>query len=246
MSQPPGPEGPYEQQPGQGGYGPPPGYQQQGPMGYPGQQPGQPGQQPGYPGQPEQPGQQPGQYPQQGQYSQQPPGQYPQPGQYPPGYDPYSGQQPQKKSPLPWILGGVGALVVIGGVVAVLLMTLGGGGGSPEQVADDFVTAMNDRDVDALLELGCDDNSTREEGQAALDKLDLANQPGMPPEAQQIQVRFERGAVTESGDTANAEVAIKLENVPEQLAPMMPDMNGDLEMKDDGGWCVSDFGASPS
>lgn len=236
MSQPHGPEGPYQQQPGQGGYGPPPGYPQQGQPGYP----GQPGPQPGQPGQP-------GQYPQQGP----PPGQYgqqgPPPGQYPPGYDPFGGQQPQKKSPLPWILGGVGALVVIGGVVVVLLMTLGGGGGSPEQVADDFVTAMNDRDVDALLELGCDDNSSREEGQAALDKLDLANQPGMPPEAQQIQVRFERGAVTESGDTANAEVAIKLENVPEQLASMMPTgMSGDLEMKDDGGWCVSDFGASPS
>ncbi|MDP8927759.1 MAG: hypothetical protein M3O70_04060, partial [Actinomycetota bacterium] len=209
MSQPPGPEGPYQQQPGQGGYGPPPGYPQPGQQGYPGQQPGQPGPMPGQqPGQPAQPGQ-PGQYPHQGP----PPGQYgqqqgPPPGQYPPGYDPFGDQQQPKKSPLPWLLGGGAAIVVIGAVVVVLLMTLGGGG-SPEQVADDFVTAMNDRDVDALLELGCDDDSTQEEGQAALDKLDLSKQPGMPPEAQQIEVRFERGAVTESGDTANATIAIK-------------------------------------
>lgn len=137
MSQPPGPEGPYQQQPGQGGYGPPQGYPQQGPMGYPGQ-----------------PGQQPGQYPQQGP----PPGQYPppgQPGQYPPGYDPFGGQQPKKKSPLPWILGGVAALVVIAGAAALFVSLLGSNTGTAEGTAEAFVVAFNDRDRDEITDLVC-------------------------------------------------------------------------------------------
>jgi hypothetical protein len=128
VTYPPQQPGPYGQQPQQpppsggyyvppgAGYPPPPGYQQ------PGQQPGyppsgqqQPGQQSGYPppGQ-QQPGQQPG-YPPSPGY-QQPgfppgPGSYPQGGPGQPGYP--GGQPPRKGGPLPWILGAVGALVVV-------------------------------------------------------------------------------------------------------------------------------------
>jgi hypothetical protein len=92
----PGPYGP-QQPPTGGNYVPPGG-------GYP---------PPGYPA----PGPQQG-YPQQGYPQQPPPGYagYQQPG-YPqggPGYPGYPGGQPPKKSsPAPWILGGVGALVLV-------------------------------------------------------------------------------------------------------------------------------------
>jgi hypothetical protein len=69
-------------------------------------------------------------YPQQPGYGQQygPPQQFPgQPGAYgpPPGQ---WGPPPKKKSPLPWILGGVGALVVVIAVVVGLVFALGGSG----------------------------------------------------------------------------------------------------------------------
>lgn len=136
MTQPPGPQGPYQQYPQDpnqqpGGFGPPPGAQQ------------------------------PGGYPQQPGYQQPPPG-YQQPQQsYQQGY----GEAPQKKSKLPWILGGVGALIVIGG--AVLLIVLlggddggGGGGGegkgnTPEATANAFASAFNDRNADAVEALLC-------------------------------------------------------------------------------------------
>jgi hypothetical protein len=89
----PGPYGP-QQPPTGGSYVPPGG-------GYPGYQ------QPGYPAPGNPPGSPPGYPPQQG-YQQ--PG-YPQGG---PGYPGFPGGQPPKKSsPAPWILGGVGALVLV-------------------------------------------------------------------------------------------------------------------------------------
>ena len=148
MSQPPGPYGPpppygrpgQPPQPGQygppaqpGSYGPPaqPGPYgppaQPGPYGPPGRQ-GQPGTYgpptPPY-GQPAQQAQ-PGPYPQQGGYGQ--PG-YGRPG----GYGapaPYGG--PPRKSPLPWIIAAVVAVLVVGGVVAFVVLR---GHGSPTPVA---------------------------------------------------------------------------------------------------------------
>lgn len=119
------------QPPGPGGWGPQQPRQQP-----PGGWQGQPGGQ--YPG-----GQQP---------------QYPPQGGYPPGFD--SGQ-PKKKSPLPWILGGVGAVVVIAGVViAALLFT--GGPGDPRETAQKYAEAMNQKDFANLAQMHCQ----KEQGQA--------------------------------------------------------------------------------
>jgi hypothetical protein len=131
MSQPPGP-GPYPQQPG-GGY---PG-QGQPPSG------GFPQQQPGY-------------GPPQGQ-----PGGYGPPQGPPPGYPPSGGfpggEPPNKKSPLPWILGGVGALVVIGGVILLIVLLGGGGTSDPESAANTALDYMKDGDVDGLISVTCED-----------------------------------------------------------------------------------------
>jgi hypothetical protein len=124
-------------QPGQPGW--PPG--QPGP-GQPGPgQPGQPG--PGQPGQPG-PGPQAGYGPGQG-YGAQPDQQFGTPpggfGQ-PPGYGP-PGPPEQKKSPLPWILGGVGVLVVIALAIGAFVFFNGGADNDPRVVAQTVVDEMN-------------------------------------------------------------------------------------------------------
>src|SRR5690606_10738618 len=154
MTQPPGPQGPYPHYPqGQlpsGGFPQQP-YPQQG--GWPQQQ--------GWPGQPGGWQQQPGGWPDQQQHP------YGQPGQFP-GDDPFADEDDKKKSKLPWILGGLGALVVIGGVI-VLILVLGSGaskGGTAQETAEAFATAFNDRDADGLKALLCEANLQGETGKA--------------------------------------------------------------------------------
>lgn len=145
MSQPPGPPGPYQQYPGQpphGGGFPGQGYPQSG--GFPQQQP------PGY-GPPQGGPQGPPQGP--------PPGYPPSGGFQQPGYDPYG--QPPKKSPLPWILGGVGALVVIGGVILLIVLLGGGGTGDPESAAETALGHFEDGDFAALAEMTCADQKSQ-------------------------------------------------------------------------------------
>ncbi|MFD9940607.1 DUF2510 domain-containing protein [Nonomuraea sp. NPDC059023] len=107
-------------------------YAQQQPGQY-AQQPGQYAQQPGqYAQQPGQYGQQPGQYGQQPPYGQQPTAQYGQYGQLP---GPTAYGQPPKKSggPLPWILGGVGVLVVVALIVVAAVVVVNRTGGTTAQ-----------------------------------------------------------------------------------------------------------------
>ena len=145
---------PPQQPPGQGGWGQQPGGQ------YP-QQPG--GQFPPSGGQQHpQPG---GAYPPSGgqQYPQQPGGAYPpgagqqfQQGGYPQQPNQFGGygQPPKKKSPLPWILGGLGGLVVIGIIIALVLVFTGGPG-DPKVVAQDAVESINAKDFAALQSVSC-------------------------------------------------------------------------------------------
>jgi hypothetical protein len=120
MSTPYGPSGgdpQWGQQPGYGGY-----YGQQ-PYGQPEQQPQYPGQQQSYGGQQPYGGQQG-----YGQPYTPPTGQHPQPGQQWQFPQPGGGQTPppaaaKKRSKLPWILLGVGVLVIAGAVLAALLVT---------------------------------------------------------------------------------------------------------------------------
>jgi hypothetical protein len=165
MTQPPGPQGPYphypQGQPPSGGFPQQP-YPQQG--GWPQQQ--------GWPGQPGGWQQQPGGWPDQQQHP------YGQPGQFP-GDDPFADEDDKKKSKLPWILGGLGALVVIGGVI-VLILVLGSGaskGGTAQETAEAFATAFNDRDADGLKALLCEANLQGETGKALDSGEAFANAP---------------------------------------------------------------------
>ncbi|WP_306744962.1 Rv0361 family membrane protein [Saccharothrix yanglingensis] len=274
MSVPPQQPEPHGQQPGPSGrqpgqFGQQPGYGQQ-PGGYPppqgfpqgGQQPaygtppgGRPqpdyGPPPGGYGPPQQPGgpgygQQP--YGQQGQFNQ---AGYGQPGGFGAPYG-----TPPKKSPLPWILGGVGALVVIGVVVA-LVMTLGGGSnGTAKDAADGFASAISNRDYDKLRSLTC------AEDQKEIDDLKKAFDPdamgaeldkqleGLPAEAKEqarkmqealkdIKVVASVDKVEEKSDTqAEATLTIKLEGVPSEMRELMKDTQTDTVpfKKTDDGW----------
>jgi hypothetical protein len=236
----PGPYGqqpdPYGQQPGQ--FGQQPGYGQQ-PGGYPPPPSGFPqgGQQPGY-------GPPPGAYgqpPQQGQpgYGQQPYGQqgqfgqpqYGQPGGFPPPYG-----APKKKSPLPWILAGGGALVI--GVVVVLMLTLGGG--SAKSTAETVVGQLNKGasiDIDAIRKVTCSkDLAKLDDFKKQLEKIDPA---AAGDKFKDIKATYSLGTVTETGDTAEAKVDLKYQNVPEDMKDFVKDRSDTIKMiKEGGDWKV--------
>lgn len=181
MTQPPGPQGPFPQYP----HGQPPG------GGFPQQPDAWQAQPPGWSGGWQQPDQWQAQPPgdwqgqqtdawqgqQPGGWQGQQPG-FGQPGQ-PAGQDPFSDDEDGRKSKWPRILGGVGALVVIGGVV-LLIVLLGTGpskGATAQETADAFASAFNDRDVDGVKALLCEANLKGEIGKA-LDNGDVfADQP---------------------------------------------------------------------
>jgi|GEM_PF-1592436 len=65
---------------------------------------------------------------------------------------------PPKKSPLPWVLGGIGVLAVIAIVLVLVFVVFGGddktttsGASSPEQVVEDFYKALEKQDAEMLI-----------------------------------------------------------------------------------------------
>ena len=208
------------QQPGPGGYG-----QQHNPYGPP--QPGGPyppsGPQPGY----GRPGQQPG-FSQTG--PQQPGGQFPPSGPQPAPGQPGWGQQPgwvqqpgygqppgygafpppKRKSPLPWILGGVfGLLVVIGAVIALIVAT--SGPGDPRPTAQLVADKMKSKDFAALLNVTCAKAQEEDKKQLSQEGLtkELEDSGASPEEAKQaadaLKFDLQLVNVAETGnDTATA------------------------------------------
>ena len=155
---PDGPFGPYPNRPGPPGGPPPqgpwPGPQQQGSGGW--QQPP-----PGY-----------------GGWQQPPPGPWPPPG---PGYPGPPAPQPRGgRGLLWWILGGG---VVLAGA-AVLLVVLLTGGDDPEDTARAFAAAVNDGNVNAIVELFC-----AEQAELLRPQLDVAGDGRID---ELVQVTFRR------------------------------------------------------
>ncbi|GAA3886673.1 hypothetical protein GCM10022243_59340 [Saccharothrix violaceirubra] len=257
------PQGPYDQQP-PGQYGGRPGYGQQ-PGGYPPPPQGVPqgGQQPGY-------GQQSGGYPPPGQqgygqpgYGPPPggPGQPGQPGQF--GQQPYGHPggfggpygPPRKKSPLPWVLGGVGVLAVVVVLVVVFVFN-GGGNSSPKEAADTFVAAFNAKDWDKLKSVTCaedhskiDDLKSKADPASMAAELEKAIQEAPPEMREQFKKIAEAAknikttaTVTKIEETdsthAKATVKIKLENVPDEIkGSVKSDLEEDVKfVKKDDGW----------
>ncbi|GGM62529.1 hypothetical protein GCM10012275_36560 [Longimycelium tulufanense] len=262
MTYPPQQPGPYGQQPG--GWpqqpGPQPGGSDRGQQGQPGF--GQTGPQPqqGGWGQPPQGGWE--QAPQGGQYGQPNPyqtGQFGQPGPYgqqpPGGYDPsqqfggYPGYPggavpPKKKSPLPWILGGVGVLV-IGAIVLVIALfgASGGGGSDPRQVAEAFVSSVNNKKPmdDGMV---CDSYKARvkqmTEGSKNLpDGISPEDKKRFEDSMKNMSMKASLGSVTTSGDTAKAEVNTELDMGMGK--PFQTKLTLDIK-KESGDWKLCGFG----
>ena len=233
---------PPQQPPGQGGWGQQPGGQ------YP-QQPG--GQFPPSGGQqyPQQPG---GQFPPSGgqQYPQQPqPGYQQQP--YPSPYgQPGYGPPPKKKSPLPWVLGGVGGLVVIGVIIA-LVLAFTGGPGDPRPVAQQAVDMMNAKDFSGVQSLTCDKSSKKLQ-----DMVDMMEGKGSQfeelkglgvPDAEiqklieNLEVKFALGAVTDNGDDTatahfNGTMSLHVEVMGQQMNQDVPINETNQMIVEDGEW----------
>ncbi|MEU6266421.1 hypothetical protein [Saccharopolyspora shandongensis] len=240
--QPPGQDG-WGQQPG-GQYPPSGGQPQQGFGGQPG------GAYPPSGGQPQQGGAYPqsGPQPQQG-FGQQPP--YPPQGGFgQPGFD-----APKKKSPLPWILGGVGGLLVIG-LVITLVIVFTGGPGDPRKVAQQGIDAINQKDFASLQPLSC--KKEQEKFQEMMDtfegkgaNFEELKEFGLTDADIQklidgMKIEMKLGEVKDNGDnTATAKVSgsisitADVEIMGQNVGDMMPDQQIDEDMKmivEDGSW----------
>lgn len=208
MSQPPGPFGPPGQSGQQGFQGPPPGPPNSGfPAAGGPAHPGQPGG--GFP--PPPPGQQPP-----GQFGGPMPGQQPPP--YPGGYPPPP-PQGKGKSKLPWILGGVGAVVLIG--IAVTLVLVLSAGSTPRDVADQAVQAIETRNSEISKSLAC------QPGKDVLTAKDLKKN---------LKARVDNDGV-ETGDKAKVPVTI---NAPDVGQPI--EINLELGKNADEDWCIEKIG----
>ncbi|GAB3552624.1 hypothetical protein J2S53_001467 [Actinopolyspora lacussalsi] len=289
-SQHPDPNDPWQQNQGQqGGYypesgGQPAWGQQYGQDPY-GQQPG--GQYPQTGGQPVW-GQQPdGQYPQTGgQYPQSGPQQawgqqgwgpqqawgqqaWGQPQQGFPGdpnaYPPYTqpgGPYPpqQKKSKLPWILGGAGAgVVVIGGIIALLFVVLGGPG-DPKDVAQEYVNKIKEKDFPALASMTCENTLSDQDNPFndvnREDLIDSFKNRGLSQEQatqvfNEMEFNVELEKVTRKSDTTavasmTGNMVIKFEG-PTGTRSNEENIGGEMDMVvEDGEWKMCDGAAQPT
>jgi hypothetical protein len=240
---------PYGQQPGgwpqQPGQGQPPGYGQQ-PGGYP--------QQGGYPPSGPNPQQQPGYEQQQPGYGQQPPygqqapiGGPGDPYAQQPQYDPYGGYPPpQPKSKLPWILGGVGGLVVIGGIIVTLVLVLGGSNlSTPEDAGKSFASLLNSQDADGIKAMTCKAKQGEVDKNMASLKDPFASVPGVPPEAKNIKIEWTFLSVDSQTDTkAKIKMQMAMANVPPSLEKILGSRKNDTStvdfVKEDGDWKMCD------
>lgn len=146
-----------------------------------------------------------------------PQGYYPQ-GGYPP-------MAPQRKSPLPWILGGAGVVVVALAVVLVLVLT--GDDDSPtadqssvRSTADTMISGIENKDPRAINAVLCEkvpeDQIAKAEERAKSDNEEAPN--------------LTITDIEENGDTATVTVDAGSKG------------GGDMELKSiDGSWCVTDF-----
>lgn len=207
MTYPPPPPDPYGGQPPhpphRGGYPQQPSWYPQGVHGGPVQPPDQFGQANPYGGQP-------GYGPPPGH------GGPPQPAYGQPPYGPPPGPPPRGRGPLPWVLAGVGVLVI--GITVTLILVLTGGT-SPKGVAEAFARALQSRDVDAINALVCDPD----------DRLDRRDVERDGPEDGPTDVKVVE--VREEGETATVRLSAQVDG-REQVAVMI------LGKRDDE-WCVS-------
>ncbi|GAA2677069.1 MULTISPECIES: hypothetical protein [Actinosynnema] len=196
----------------------------------------------------------------------QPPGLAPPAGfaQYP-GFAQHGGVPPRKKSPLPWVLAGVGALVVAGVVAGVALFTgddgsdtaTGGsstdssGGSDAGAEARAFVEAfaaeagsapVASENTDLIAMYCAEDRKVLQQlsAQTKLMRQSMtAEQRERYAELEKMTVSYTIKSVTASGDTGSAELRLKYDNVPTTMKSNYPEQDGAVELVKEGGeWKV--------
>jgi hypothetical protein len=177
----------------------------------------------------------------------------PPPGPHPRYPDPAPGpdaKPPKERGWLPWILGGVATLVVAAAVVVPIVLTSGDDaaaapdGPGANAAVETVVAALNARDADALAGTACEDVSTldRRKARQSIKKLDPATNPDASETVKRIKVSFERAADARvSGSAADADITVLFSNVPPVAQASMPTVTVHVELKNAGGWCVSDI-----
>jgi hypothetical protein len=106
-----------------------------------------------------------------------------------------------QRSRLPWILGGVGALVLIGGVILLILLLGDGGdggnkGSTPQETAEAFAKAFNDRDTEGIKNLLCQTD------------LDAMAKSKKDPQATEYLNLPESAEITIVGATTEGDIAL--------------------------------------
>jgi hypothetical protein len=97
------------------------------------------------------------------------------------------------------MLGGAGAFVTLLVVVLVVALSGGGKGSTPEETAEAFADAFNDRDADDIKALMCDSHLQEVEERERTGTFDRAAFEGVPEEAmievERIEMRGEGEAI---------------------------------------------------
>jgi hypothetical protein len=102
-------------------------------------------------------------------------------------------EAPKKKSKMPWILGIVGALVVVGGGAAAVFIFLLSGPGDPKAAAQNVVDKVNAHDFASVRSELCQANRGKLEGQiSALEAF------------QKFDIKL--GNITQNGEKATAQL----------------------------------------
>lgn len=148
--------------------------------------------------------------------------------------------------------GGVGALVLAIIVLVVLLSVLGGGG--PKGVAEDYLEASADGDIQKVCDLSSESNQKAIFDESGVDSCgdveDALNEDA--PEGQSIddfyediEVDYEVGEAKEDGDKATVDYTFSMEYTGDEEGAAefinQDDVKGELTLvKEDGDWKVDE------
>jgi hypothetical protein len=166
----------------------------------------------------------------------------------PPGQPPPPGAPEKKRSALPWMLGTLGLIAVVAVVLVLVFVVFKGGGDSntPEEVANNYLRALEEKDVDLLLSTIDPDSIKELENTTGADYREILEELvfGLMPD--DLQFRNMKYETKIDGDTAEVMAVAGTLSYTDPMTgePMTEDvMEGDGEplkmVKVDGTWYIS-------
>ena len=140
---------------------------------------------------------------------------------------------------MPWILGGIGVLVVIALAIGAFL-AFGGSGGDPQEVAQAVVDEMNkleNADAAKLESLTC--SAEKDTIRASLDELNAGFKEIKEEAGDDFSAKFILGDVRTDGDTGTFDLTVEASFQGETSSESF---TGQL-LREDGDWKVCDLGS---